>query len=75
MDLNYLRKLLRNVNGSYGDFVEWYVDEMEEYGDEEDYAKLVNILENNEDITLEEVSKAARFHEYPEVVIVDDDED
>lgn len=69
-----MRKLLRNVNGSYGDFVDWVVDEMEEYGKEDDYTELIKKLEDNPNISTDEILETAYYHERPEIVIVDDDE-
>lgn len=74
MDLNYLRTLLKNVKDSYSDLVEWYILEMKEYGNEESYNKLVDMLKNKPDITLDELSEIATFHERPEIVIVEDEE-
>ena len=74
MDMKKLRELLKNVPGSYYDFVEGIIDTMKDYGNKERYNELVESIEKNPDIDTDDIIEMTRYPEIPKVVIVDDDE-
>ncbi len=74
MDIKKLRELLKNVPGSYYDFVEGIIDTMQDYGNKQRYDELVAAIERNPDIDTDDIIEMTRYPERPKVVIVDDDE-
>lgn len=71
IDYDYLRERLWKCPHAYEDFVEGTIVKIKQEATEQDYNELVQILENNPDISYSEIVKLTQYSKR-EVIITDE---